>query len=159
MINKLAIQLREMQELSEKWEHKNPRISAESVGWHLLHNLQVINGMIAGLAASDPSKYSPKASFTKWLILLTKKIPRGKAQAPKSAVPKHIDKVELDVALDRASLSILNLLNQMPNKFFTHPGFGDLNTRMTKRFLWIHTEHHLKIVRDMLADYNPEVSQ
>lgn len=159
MINKLAIQLREMQELSEKWEHKNPRISAESVGWHLLHNLQVINGMIAGLAASDPSKYSPKASFTKWLILLTKKIPRGKAQAPKSAVPKHIDKVELDAALDRASLSILNLLNQMPNKFFTHPGFGDLNTRMTKRFLWIHTEHHLKIVRDMLADYNPEVSQ
>ena len=159
MINKLAIQLREMQELSEKWEHKNPRISAESVGWHLLHNLQVINGMIAGLAASDPSKYSPKASFTKWLILLTKKIPRGKAQAPKSAVPKHIDKVELDAALDRASLSILNLLNQMPNKFFTHPGFGDLNTRMTKRLLWIHTEHHLKIVRDMLADYNPEVSQ
>lgn len=159
MINKLAIQLREMQELSEKWEHKNPSISAESVGWHLLHNLQVINGMIAGLAASDPSKYSPKASFTKWLILLTKKIPRGKAQAPNSAVPKHIDKVELDVALDRASLSILNLLNQMPNKFFTHPGFGDLNTRMTKRFLWIHTEHHLKIVRDMLADYNPEVSQ
>lgn len=159
MINKLAIQLREMQELSEKWEHKNPRISAESVGWHLLHNLQVINGMIAGLAASDPNKYSPKASFTKWLILLTKKIPRGKAQAPKSAVPKHIDKVELDAALDRASLSILNLLNQMPNKFFTHPGFGDLNTRMTKRFLWIHTEHHLKIVRDMLADQNSEVTQ
>ena len=150
MINKLAIQLREMQELSEKWEHKNPRISAESVGWHLLHNLQVINGMIAGLAASDPSKYSPKASFTKWLILLTKKIPRGKAQAPKSAVPKHIDKVELDAALDRASLSVLNLLNQQPKQFFPHPLFGHLNTKLAKRFLWIHTEHHLKIVRDIL---------
>jgi hypothetical protein len=159
MINKIAIQLREMQELSEKWEHKNPRISAESVGWHLLHNLQVINGMIAGLAASDPSTYSPKASFTKWLILLTKRIPRGKAQAPKSAMPKQIDKVELDAALDRASLSILNLLNQSANQFFTHPMFGDLNTRLTKRFLWIHTEHHLKIVRDMLADHNSEITQ
>lgn len=150
MINKLAIQLREMQELSEKWELKKPSISAESVGWHLLHNLQVINGMIAGLAASDPSKYSPKTSFAKWVILLTKKIPRGKARAPKSAVPVQIDKLALDAALDRASLSILNLLNQSPKQFFTHPMFGDLNVKLTQRFLWIHTEHHLKIVRDIL---------
>jgi hypothetical protein len=150
MINKLAIQIREMQELSEHWEVKNPSISAESVGWHLLHNLRVMNGMIAGLAASDPSAYAPKQSFVKWFILLTKKIPRGKARAPKSAMPGHLDKSELDAALDRASLSILNLLNQSPKHFFTHPMFGDLNTRLTTRFLWIHTEHHLKIVRDIL---------
>jgi hypothetical protein len=70
MINKLAIQIREMQELSEHWEVKNPSISAESVGWHLLHNLHVMNGMIAGLAASDPSAYAPKQSFVKWLSLI-----------------------------------------------------------------------------------------
>jgi hypothetical protein len=150
MINKLVNQLNEMQNLAEKWEVKNPSISAESVGWHLLHNLKVINGMIASLAASDPSQYAPKFSYMKWSILLTKKIPRGKARAPKSAIPTHIDKDELDAALDRASLSVLNLLNQSPKQYFTHPMFGDLNTRLTTRFLWIHTEHHLKIVRDML---------
>jgi hypothetical protein len=150
MINKLAIQLQEMQALSEKWEVKNPNISAESVGWHLLHNLHVINGVVAGLAASDPSAYAPKHYWTKWIILLTKKIPRGKARAPKSAMPGQLDKAELDAALDRASLSVLNLLNQSPKQYFTHPMFGDLNTRLTTRFLWIHTEHHLKIVRDML---------
>ena len=150
MINKLVNQLNEMQNLAEKWEVKNPSISAESVGWHLLHNLKVINGMIASLAASDPSQYAPKFSYIKWSILLTKKIPRGKARAPKSAIPTQIDKDELDAALDRASLSVLNLLNQSPKQYFTHPMFGDLNTRLTTRFLWIHTEHHLKIVRDML---------
>jgi len=150
MINKLVNQLNEMQNLAEKWEVKNPSISAESVGWHLLHNLKVINGMIASLAASDPSQYAPKFSYMKWSILLTKKIPRGKARAPKSAIPTQIDKDELDAALDRASLSVLNLLNQSPKQYFTHPMFGDLNTRLTTRFLWIHTEHHLKIVRDML---------
>lgn len=150
MINKLALQLKEIYALSEKWEHRNPIISAESVGWHLLHNLHVMNGIVAGLAASNPNAYKPRHSLVKWMILLTKKIPRGKAQAPNSAMPGHLDKAELDAALDRASLSILNLLNQSPNQFFTHPGFGDLNTRLTTRFLWIHTEHHLKIVRDML---------
>jgi hypothetical protein len=150
MINQLAIQIREMQDLSEQWEHKNPTVSAESVGWHLSHNLQVINGVVASLAASDPSAYAPKQTFVKWLILLTKKIPRGKARAPKITVPASISKAELDEALDRASLSILNLLNQAPNQYFTHPMFGDLNTKLAARFLWIHTEHHLKIARDML---------
>jgi hypothetical protein len=150
MINKLVNQLNEMQNFAEKWDVKNPDVSVESVGWHLLHNLKVINGMIASLAASDPSQYAPKFSYMKWSILLTKKIPRGKARAPKSAIPTQIDKDELDAALDRASLSVLNLLNQSPKQYFTHPMFGDLNTRLTTRFLWIHTEHHLKIVRDML---------
>jgi hypothetical protein len=77
-------------------------------------------------------------------------MPRGKARAPKSVIPTQIDKAELDAALDRASLSVLNLLNQSLKQYFTHPMFGDLNTKLTSRFLWIHTEHHLKIVRDIL---------
>jgi len=150
MINKLVNQLNEMQNFAEKWDVKNPDVSMESVGWHLLHNLKVINGMIASLAASDPNNYAPKFSYYKWRILLTKNIPRGKARAPKSAMPTQIDKDELDAALDRASLSVLNLLNQSPKQYFTHPMFGDLNTKLTQRFLWIHTEHHLKIVRDIV---------
>ena len=150
MINKLAIQLQEMQTLTEQWESVNPDVSSSSIGWHLLHNLQVINGVVASLASSDAANYAPKHTFVKWLILLTKKIPRGKARAPKGVTPENISRADIEEALDRASLSILNLLNQAPNQYFTHPMFGDLNTRLTRRFLWIHTEHHLKIVRDML---------
>ena len=150
MINKIAIQLREMQALTEQWETTNPAISSSSVGWHLLHNLQVINGVVATLAASNPSDYAPKHTFRKWYILLTKKIPRGKARAPKAVIPESISKDDLEAALDRASLSVLNLLNQQPNQFFQHPLFGHLSTKLATRFLWIHTEHHLKIVRDIL---------
>lgn len=150
MINKLASQIREMQDLLEHWETINPSISASSIGWHLSHNLQVINGVVASIAASNPADYAPKQTFVKWLVLLTKKIPRGKARAPQSVVPASISKVELEDALDRASLSVLNLLNQGANQFFTHPFFGDINTKLAARFLWIHTEHHLKIARDIL---------
>ncbi len=150
MINKLAIQLREMQDLSERWEEKNLAISAESVGWHLLHNLYIINGVVAQLAASNPSEYVPKHTFFKYYLFVFKKIPRGKIRAPKVVVPQNISKEKLDLELDKASLSVLNLLNQSPKQYFTHPFLGDLRTKMTARFLWIHTEHHLKIVREIL---------
>ncbi len=151
MINQLAVQIREMQDLLEKWEVKNPQVSAESVGWHLLHSLKVINSVVARLAASNPAEFAPKQSVAKWSVLLRKRIPRGKARAPQAVNPTQIDPAELDLALDQASLSILNLLNQSPKQFFPHPIFGDLNTRLTQRFLWIHTEHHLKIVREILS--------
>ena len=150
MINKLAIQIREMQDLAEQWETINPSVSSSSIGWHLAHNLQVINGVVASIAASNPANYAPKHTFVKWLILLTKKIPRGKVRAPKYVVPETISKEELEEALDRASLSVLNLLNQSPKQYFTHPMVGDINTKLAARFLWIHTEHHLKIARDIL---------
>ena len=30
-----------------------------------------------------------------------------------------------------------------PNRFFTHPVFGDLNLKLAVRFLEVHTQHHL----------------
>jgi len=37
-------------------------------------------------------------------------------------------------------------------QFFTHPFFGDLKKKETISFLSIHTEHHLKIIREMLRN-------
>jgi hypothetical protein len=36
------------------------------------------------------------------------------------------------------------------NQYFTHPIFGDLNTEQTFKFLGVHTNHHLKIIKDIV---------
>jgi hypothetical protein len=36
------------------------------------------------------------------------------------------------------------------NQYFTHPIFGDLNTADTFKLLAVHTNHHLKIIKDIL---------
>ena len=148
MIQKIAQQIAEMESMIPMAETQNSDISHAAVGWHLAHNILVINQVIAAVAQSDSSKYRPKNSWRKFIIFLTKHIPRGKAKAPKAVEPTP--DMDLKEALERASLAVLNLMNVEPNQFFPHPYFGDLNREKTIQFLWIHTEHHLKIARDLL---------
>ena len=148
MIQKLAQQLAEMEAMIPLAQSKNWNISDATVGWHIAHNTLVINQVIAAVAQSDPSNYRPKNSWRKFVVFLTKYIPRGKVKAPKAVEPPT--EMDLLEALERASIGILNLLSAAPNQYFTHPFFGDLNRRKTIHFLWIHTEHHLKIARDIL---------
>ncbi len=148
MINKLAQQLAEIEAMIPMAETLNTDISHASVGWHLAHCILVINQVTTAVAKSDPSNYKPRYSWIKFYIFLTKNIPRGKAKAPKAVEP--IPDMDLQEALERASLAIINLMSVAPNQFFPHPYFGDLNRGKTIQFLWIHTEHHLKIARDLL---------
>jgi hypothetical protein len=148
MIQKLANQLSEMEALIPFAHLSHPTISNASVGWHLAHNILVINQVVKSIAQSDPAMYQPKQSFGKWYVFLTKSIPRGKVKAPKMVNPT-LD-LDLNEALERASLGLLNLMSVAPNQFFHHPFLGDLNREKTLKFLWIHTEHHLKIIRDLI---------
>jgi hypothetical protein len=44
------------------------------------------------------------------------------------------------------------LFEKLPrNKFFTHPVFGDVRLRQAGRVIVIHTDHHIKIINDILA--------
>lgn len=148
MIQKLACQLAEMESMIPDAHVENLAISNGSVGWHLAHNILVINQVTSAIAKSEPVNYKPRFSWTKFIIFLTKIIPRGKVKAPKVVEPTP--DMDLQEALERASLAIINLMSVAPNQFFPHPYFGDLNRDKTIKFLWIHTEHHLKIARDLL---------
>jgi hypothetical protein len=148
MIQQLAHQLAEMESMIPDAHVENLAVSNGSVGWHLAHTILVINQVISAVAISDPARYRPKQKFIKWVIFLTKRIPRGKVKAPKVVEPAQ--DMDLKEALERASIGIINLMSVEKNQFFSHPMFGDLNRGKTIQFLWIHTEHHLKIVRDLL---------
>ena len=133
------------------FEKTNPNISNSTVGWQIDHCLLVINGIIGQIEISDPSKFQPKWTFPKFMVFTTGKIPRGKAKAPKVVIPTQVaTQDELIAKLAAAKNNVLKLDSFSENQFFNHPYFKDLNVKQTKKFLTIHTKHHLKIIEDIL---------
>ena len=129
----------------------NPKVSNSTIGWQIDHCLLVINGIIGQLEISDPSKYQPKWTFPKFIVFTTGKIPRGKAKAPKVVIPTQVaTQEELLSKIAAAKNNVLKLDSFSENQFFNHPFFKDLNVKQTKKFLTIHTKHHLKIIEDIL---------
>lgn len=127
------------------------KVSNSTIGWQIDHCLLVINGIIGQIEISDPLKFQPKWTFPKFMVFTTGKIPRGKAKAPKVVIPTQVaTQDELIAKLAAAKNNVLKLDSFSENQFFNHPYFKDLNVKQTKKFLTIHTKHHLKIIEDIL---------
>ena len=78
-------------------------------------------------------------------------IPRGRAKAP-STVHAHetITRQNLESMFQKATDNI-KMLHSLPfNAHFNHPYFGTLNLKQSIRFIEVHNNHHLKIIRDIL---------
>lgn len=150
-MNTLEKLINELEEYSAVHHKTNDSISKSSVGWHIDHALKVINQIIDSLEKSNPANYKWRFSAIRYYILATKIIPRGKGKAPKSVVPEgEITLLSLTSAIKKTRLEKEKLNNLNPNNYFKHPYFGDLNLRPTKVFLNIHTNHHLKIIKDII---------
>ena len=155
MKNNLATLLDQLENHIQYSESTNFLVSQSTVGWQIEHSLLTINGIITAIQNSNPKEYSWQFSFMKWIILATKKIPRGKAKAPKVVVPKEgvtIANLEQHLAKARNAITTLELISK--EHFFTHPYFGDLKKKQTILFLEIHTQHHLKIIHDIVSNTN-----
>jgi D-serine dehydratase len=129
----------------------NKAISEVAVGWHLEHSLLVIKQITATVAQSEPKLYKYKFNLSRFVVFLTKIIPRGKAQAPKVVIP--VDEITIETlqeSLKNTYQAITYLKDCEEHQYFMHPFFGQLNKKQTIKFLAIHTQHHLKIVRDIL---------
>ena len=150
-MNPLLPLLLRLENQISNFEKTNPNVSNSTVGWQIDHCLLVINGIIGQLEISDPSKYQPKWTFPKFMVFTTGKIPRGKAKAPKVVIPTQVaTQEELIAKLAAAKNNVLKLDSFSENQFFNHPYFKDLNVKQIKKFLTIHTKHHLKIIQDIL---------
>lgn len=132
-------------------ELTNPKVSKASVGWHIDHSLKVINNVCLAVQSSDPNTYEKNMTFLGKFLLTLGKLPRGKAKAPKHVMPPEmIEKNALVKQTEQAKKNIetINLLPQ--NAYFKHPIFGNINKKRVTRFLEIHTNHHLNIIKDIL---------
>jgi len=150
-MKKLLKVLNDFEKQAPLYLNNNKMVSEANVGWHIMHSCLVITSITEAIMKSDPSLYNKKFSWKAFLVLLFNKIPRGKAKAPSFTQPASevsSDMVLQQIADARKSAELLLTLNK--NKYFTHPIFGDLQLRTAIRFLYVHSYHHEKIIRDIL---------
>ena len=128
----------------------NERISKANVAWHLDHSLKVINSVATVLQKSD-ADYKWNFNLKRDYFLFIKRIPRGKARAPKAV--QSFDEITT-VSIERQLKTARHLIQEMetmnPKTNFIHPYIGKLNLKQAFIFIAIHTEHHLKIIDDIL---------
>ena len=130
----------------------NLAVSSGSVGWHIEHSLKTIDQIVTACKNSNPSNYEWRFNFNRFLILtIAKKIPRGKAKAPKIVRPEgEISPETLGLSLSKVKENLMDWEDLDKNTHFPHPFFGILNKKETANFLALHTKHHLMIIDDIL---------
>lgn len=135
-----------------QFETTNLTVSGGSVGWHIEHSLKTIDQIVTACKNSNPANYQWHFNFKRFLILtVAKKIPRGKAKAPKIVRPEGDISLEtLVLSLEKVKENLKNWESLDKNAHFPHPFFGVLNKKETENFLVLHTKHHLMIVNDIL---------
>lgn len=150
-MNKIAELLNQLENKISFCEMSNPEISNGNVGWHIEHSLLTLNGITDFIIKSNPQDYKWKFNLSRIIILTTKKIPRGRAKAPKVVQPKDsVDSVFLQNHLSETQKKIKELDQLSSNNYFDHPFFGKIKLKQTIKFLEIHTKHHLDIINDIV---------
>lgn len=126
------------------------KVSRSSIGWHIEHSLKVIHQIVETLEKSNPNEYKWRFNFWRIVVITFQKIPRGRGKAPEAVLP--VGEISMEIlkqSMDKAKSSLKKIKNLDPNAHFAHPYFGLLNLKPTQIFLAIHTNHHLKIIKDI----------
>ena len=132
-------------------EKVNKNVSASSVGWHIEHVAKVLGRVTTAINNSDPANFKSNFSFARTVVFAMNKIPRGKGRAPDASLPDGvITKESLQTSIAKAKEKVKELYKIDTNKYFEHPYFGQVQLKGCIKFLTIHTNHHLKIINDIL---------
>jgi hypothetical protein len=134
---------------------RQERISAWSPAEHLDHTQKVSMSIVRRLGDKS-AKPSPRGiNLMGRVILLLGWIPRGRGNAPERlrgavCTGAHIEEAlgRLEQALDALPLDALSA-SQLP--IVPHPLFRSLTPSQALRFIVVHTNHHLRIVDEILG--------
>ena len=130
----------------------NTAISSANIAWHIEHLLLVIDRVSISLSQSNPENYKWRFSLPRILVMMRKKIPRGRGKAPKAVRPEsEIYENELQRHLATTRKNMEHLSRLPAGKYFSHPLFGDLKLKQAIIFLQIHTQHHIAIIQDIVG--------
>ena len=150
-MEKLRALIKELENKIENFKLVNPAVSSSSVGWHIEHSFLVVNVIVEGLKKSNPKDYKWKFNLKRLYVYTINKIPRGSGKAPKRVLPQNNFSRE---TLKNHFLLTIDKLNEFsslnPDNYIEHPVFGKLNLKLTIKFLFIHTRHHINIIKDII---------
>ena len=150
-MNKINNLLDNLEAQIANYSKLNQAVSEGNVGWHIVHSCLVIDSVCGAVCKSDDTKFIKKFSFKAFVVLLVNSFPRGKAKAPSFTMPsEQLSPASVLQSIQTSRKSIEALAKAGKNQYFTHPIFGDLNAADTFKFLAVHTNHHLKIIKDIL---------
>ena len=138
---------------AERLAKRNDRISGWSVAEQADHTLKVLSSILDRIErGKDLDGTVPPATMLGRFVMLTGYIPRGRGKspaqfhgtaAPAEALASAVATVKQQLAaLDRQRL-------RHPGLVLLHPIFRGLNPAQSVRLAEIHTEHHLKIIREI----------
>ncbi|XLS28840.1 hypothetical protein ACJD0Z_16780 [Flavobacteriaceae bacterium M23B6Z8] len=147
----MEAEMKHLEELRFNEKNIEEDVSSAPVAWHLDHILLTINGIYKTLKESDTTNYHSSLNIPRVVMFSLNFIPRGRAKSPERVRPKDdVDLITIEKHLEEA-LQNLNRFDSLPeNANFIHPYIGQLNREGAKRFLKIHTRHHLKICDDII---------
>ncbi|MFY7811301.1 MAG: hypothetical protein ACOVQ2_06165 [Flavobacterium sp.] len=129
----------------------NESISKSSILWQINHSYMVVNEISKAIYNSNPKEYQWKFNQARFMIFLFNKIPRGKAKAPQKARPlENFNQESTQVLYQEMINNLLKVKTLDKNSNFNHPFLGQLDKKSTIKFLYLHTNHHAKIVNDIL---------
>jgi hypothetical protein len=114
-----------------------------------------MNLTIDSIQKSNPENFKRTFNFNRILIFVINKIPRGKVRAPKAVQPKEdFTTNSLKEHLQKSKHNLNKLSSLDPNSYFDHPFMGQLKLKSTIRFIKLHTQHHLNIIKEITKSKN-----
>ncbi len=152
-VNRILAQIRAFEALLPHRDVIAPTVSQWSVGMHLHHSALAMQVVAAELLRCDTAAPRWQLNPMRTLILLTGRIPRGRAQVPAAARPvPDLSEDRVASALKEAAQSVRQLPDARADAWFRHFALGVIRARSVPRFLEVHNRHHVRIISDILAE-------
>jgi len=145
-------QIDQMRDLVARSTVSAAEVSGWCVGQQIQHCCLAMRTIVAGVERTEGQPAKENLSVIGRVIFATGRIPRGRAQAPKSVVVDEApSEEELIESIEKSRTAVQELDPNVKTGYFVHHIFGVLGQARVLRFLEIHNGHHLRIVRDILT--------
>ena len=139
----------------EQFCARREHISAWSPAEHLDHTYKVSMSIVRRITEESAKPSRRGINLVGRVILLLGWIPRGRGKTPERLSGAICTGAHIEAALGRLEQALgtlpMDAVAASRSPIVPHPMFGGLTPSQALRFIVVHTNHHLRIVDEILA--------